>query len=229
MPISRLLLRAFFASFVLHCVILFALRASFIRPVAELTPPSRTMVLRISSPTPSEAVRVESPVQAVRQTRVGAAAPPMVSPKSQAVRAQVVSPQAVQPGAASDLQVPGVVVQQSEPSAGNTGGQTFSREALDADGLRQYRLALARESRRFKCYPPLARERGWEGVVNVLVEVSIAGGLPEVSLAHGSGYDSLDRQALEMVGQAVRAAPLPESLQGKGFRLSLPVRYSLEE
>ncbi|HET7776889.1 MAG TPA: hypothetical protein VFK74_11010, partial [Azospira sp.] len=41
------------------------------------------------------------------------------------------------------------------------------REGSSGDALRQYRLALALEARRFKRYPRLARERGWEGTVEV--------------------------------------------------------------
>lgn len=111
----------------------------------------------------------------------------------------------------------------------DAGQLAISHEELSADGLRQYRLALARESRRFKRYPEMARESGWQGVVSVLIEVAAVGGGHEVSLAQGSGYEVLDQQALEMVGQAVRVAALPESLKGKGFRLSLPVRYALED
>jgi protein TonB len=52
-------------------------------------------------------------------------------------------------------------------------------------------------ARRFKRYPPLARERGWEGTVEVALNVR-------------SGRT------------------LPEGLRGGGFRVLLPVRFSLE-
>ncbi|KXB30515.1 hypothetical protein AT959_14400 [Dechloromonas denitrificans] len=102
-------------------------------------------------------------------------------------------------------------------------------EVIDADGLRQYRLALAKEARRYKRYPALARERNWEGVVTVTISIPIPGALPLVSLGKSSGHEILDRQALEMIGQAVLAASLPESLRGKAVSVSLPVRYSLDE
>ena len=102
-------------------------------------------------------------------------------------------------------------------------------EVIDADGLRQYRLALAKEARRYKRYPALARERNWEGGVTVTISIPIPGALPLVSLGKSSGHEILDRQALEMIGLAVLAASLPESLRGKAVTVSLPVRYSLDE
>lgn len=102
-------------------------------------------------------------------------------------------------------------------------------DVIDADGLRQYRLALAKEARRYKRYPALARERNWEGVVTVTISIPLPGALPLVSLGKSSGHEILDRQALEMIGQAVLAASLPESLRGKAVSVSLPVRYSLDE
>lgn len=103
------------------------------------------------------------------------------------------------------------------------------REVPAADGLREYRLALAREARRFKRYPPVARERGWAGQVSVLVSVPLVGASPVISLAGSSGFELLDNQALEMIGLAARSVSLPDTLRGSAFSMLLPVRYSLED
>ena len=101
-------------------------------------------------------------------------------------------------------------------------------EGISADGLRRYRLALAREARRFKRYPPLARERGWEGTAEV---VAIFGDSlpPRVVLEKSSDHAVLDQQAVAMITQAVQAAELPDSLRGRNFRLVIPVRYGLDD
>ena len=101
-------------------------------------------------------------------------------------------------------------------------------EAVSADDLRQYRVELAIAARRFKRYPGLARERGWEGVTEVALSVSAHLPVPEVILVRSSGHPVLDRQAVEMMTQAARAAVLPESLRGRDLRIMLPVRFSLE-
>ena len=105
-------------------------------------------------------------------------------------------------------------------------GQT---EKLDLDGVRQYRLSLAREARRFKRYPDQARERGREGVV-VLIVTTVAGvALPQVKLSQSSGSDLLDQAALELLEIAVQTAMLPESLHGQQFALTLPIHYRLDD
>lgn len=101
--------------------------------------------------------------------------------------------------------------------------------SISQDGLREYRLNLSREARRYKRYPALARQRGLEGVVVIVVNTSAGLPLPQVSLGRSSGQDVLDQQAMEMLGLAVRAASLPDSLRGRDFALDLPIHFSLDE
>ncbi len=103
------------------------------------------------------------------------------------------------------------------------------KDEVSPDGVRQYRLNLAREARRFKRYPPLARQRGWEGVVVVVVNTVVGGALPQVDLSQSSGFDLLDQEALELVLQAVHTATVPESLRNRQFGLTLPIHYRLDD
>ncbi len=103
------------------------------------------------------------------------------------------------------------------------------KDEVSPDGVRQYRLNLAREARRFKRYPPLARQRGWEGVVVVLVSTVANGLLPQVSLSQSSGFELLDQEALELVSQAAHTATVPESLRNRQFGLTLPIHYRLDD
>jgi TonB family protein len=98
-------------------------------------------------------------------------------------------------------------------------------ETLSRD---QYRVQLIDEARRHKRYPPLARENNWQGDVLVGVVVG-ANGRPTVTLKGSSGYEVLDRQALEMFAQAARAVPVPSALRGKAFSLDLRAVYGLED
>lgn len=101
----------------------------------------------------------------------------------------------------------------------------MSGDGPDAEGVRQYRLALAREARRYKRYPPEAMDRGLGGVVEV--GVSVAGGnMPHgVQLVRSSGNPQLDEAALDMVHKAASLAVVPELLRGRGFTLVLPVVF----
>lgn len=98
---------------------------------------------------------------------------------------------------------------------------------LSTEGEREYRLNLSREARKFKRYPLVAREHGWEGVVVVAVSIPLASGPPVASLERSSGYDELDRQALEMMQTAAKQAVLPLAMQGRRFGISVPIEYRL--
>ncbi|GHU37039.1 hypothetical protein AGMMS50256_34450 [Betaproteobacteria bacterium] len=99
---------------------------------------------------------------------------------------------------------------------------------VSADDVRQYRLALRANARRFKRYPPLARERGWEGTVEITLDFRHSGVEPVLSITGSSGKTILDEQALETLRQAVRQTELPEGLKGRDFRMPQEISFSLE-
>lgn len=99
----------------------------------------------------------------------------------------------------------------------------------DADGIRDYRIGLAREARNHRRYPPLALERGWTGTAEIQVHVSRQGHPRHILLARSSGHEVLDREALSMMSRAAAAAALPDSLRGREFAVRLPVVFDLDE
>jgi protein TonB len=121
-----------------------------------------------------------------------------------------------------------------ESSVSATSGKNAAESAAaageipSADDMRQYRLNLATAMRRFKRYPAMARDRGWEGTVGVALNVSSRSTVQDVALAQSSGRSVLDEQAVEMVAQAARVTRLPEGLKGRSFKVLLPVKFSLE-
>lgn len=100
---------------------------------------------------------------------------------------------------------------------------------LDSDQLREYKLQLARLARRFKVYPPMARQRGWEGTVSLLVQHPLPGQMATVTLQHGSGFEVLDQQALSMIERAVRGIEIPQALASRSFQIPLPIEFHLDE
>ncbi|MCX7173310.1 MAG: TonB family protein [Proteobacteria bacterium] len=101
-------------------------------------------------------------------------------------------------------------------------------DGLDANGLRQYRLSLAVESRRFKRYPRQALEQGWSGTAEVRVAVA-ASGVPQFAqLLRSSGHELLDAAALDMINNAALHAVVPSSLRGRTFSVPLPVSFSVD-
>jgi len=112
----------------------------------------------------------------------------------------------------------------------NVSGEDASEGALSAgDGEYVYRLNLAREARRYKRYPAGIDGREIEGVVVVSVSVQLAERWPETRLQKSSGDEALDRAALAMMEQAVKTARIPLELQGRRFRIAVPVEYRLAD
>ncbi len=76
-------------------------------------------------------------------------------------------------------------------------------------------------------YPPLARRRGWEGVVHVGVRVEADGQLSRLRLVATSGHALLDRAALQSLGHVDRLKDSVDWLNGRQVDMILPVRYQL--
>lgn len=100
---------------------------------------------------------------------------------------------------------------------------------LDPEGLRGYRLALAREARRFKHYPAQALAAELGGTVELRVTVRESGTPAEARLSRSSGVAVLDEAALDMLRQALPITLVPPSLQGQAFSISLPVVFEPPE
>lgn len=105
-----------------------------------------------------------------------------------------------------------------------------SLEGASIDAVRRYIFLLVPEARRFKRYPALARDHGWEGSVEVAISLSRKEGIaPAIALTRSSGFPALDEQALSMIGQAVQLVAVPELLRGKAVVVPLPIKFSLDD
>ena len=231
----RTLVRALIASLLVHAVIL--LRVVDLSPV-QLDAPAKTIdvVVRqenrsepakpVSPPAakpPAEPVKLAAPLvrnKAVQQIVVAestssvAPVAPLVQPEAREASA----PAPVSSGAAAGVGVSTVV---ATPAP--------AREGVSSEDVSQYSFSLGKSLRRFKRYPALARERGWEGTVEVTLTFSALLPIPEVVLFHSSGQSVLDEQALAMMTQAVRVTTLPEGLKGRVFRVAKSVKFSLDD
>lgn len=76
-------------------------------------------------------------------------------------------------------------------------------------------------------YPRLARARGWQGAADVELTVLADGRVDGVELGRSSGFDVLDRAALEVARQS-RFAPPPEALEPP-VRGRLAYRFELRQ
>ena len=214
--------RALLASLAIHFVLLLAWR-----PAPILSPPARgdgsgnqpvaaVLVAGERLPAPDDAGASAAPM-------LTALAPRRPLARPAAGRAEALPPRpntAANPAPERVDSVPPSV--QSVPAAVASAGPS-------QESIARYRLDLARQARRFKRYPPLARQRGWEGVVVISI-IGIPGGIgPSVAVDRSSGVKLLDEDALAMVTRAAQTSPLPDGLAGRGFTIALPIHYSLGE
>jgi periplasmic protein TonB len=220
------------ASLALHALALFTMPqlADTARRAASIPP---QIIARLMEPAPP----APEPVPPVDEPRIKPA-----PPKPKAAKPKAERPLAVEkPAPVAPSREPEAVVEQApavpapppvaavEPRApAPAAAQAAPQPAPESLSRDQYRVQLIDEARRHKRYPPLARENNWQGDVRVGVTIG-ANGRPTVTLKGSSGFDVLDRQALEMFTQAARAVPLPPALRGKEFTLEVRAIYGLED
>lgn len=104
---------------------------------------------------------------------------------------------------------------------------TPSQQDIDA-ARNLYGNLLAREIAKHKQYPKVAQMRGWQGSVIVELQIDGSGNMLSSNIHDPSGYDVLDKQALEMVKKASPFPSPPDALRGRTFNILVPVSFRLE-
>jgi protein TonB len=166
------------------------------------------------APAPAPAPQTAAPADAL-QAPQPEPAPPAAS--SAAVSpAPVTAPVATRPAPVAPAAIPAI------NAAGKSGNEA------DAGTLDQYRLALIVATRRYKLYPKIALEKGWQGRVEVHMVIAANGTIASASIKSGSGHDVLDNQALDMLKKGRSAVPIPDGLRGREFSIDVPVVFNLE-
>jgi len=168
-----------------------------------------------------------------------AGAPSDVDTAADAMRATTQQPMAAATGEnASSLPALPAIAAAAQPSGANDGVSAANggpapplaagaAADIDGDSLRAYRLALAREARRFRHYPAQAREAGWHG--RVTLRLGLAAPSPTLAVAKSSGREILDQAALAMMQQAAARVPRPATLRERAASLELTVEFDLTE
>jgi len=217
---NRRLHFALAASIALHAAVFLAVSERR-HPARPAEPSPGPIEARIAEPPSPPTVEPEVP-RSVPQKKSAPAARPETRPPAAAAETPVAVPE-LPAAPAETAPAPPVARTGPAPPAAQPG-----TAAAEPGTLGQYRLQLIAAARRYKRYPPLARENNWEG--NVVVGVAImVSGAAAVTIKNSSGYQILDRQALEMFRQATQAVPVPPALRGKEFAFEVKAVYGLED
>lgn len=113
--------------------------------------------------------------------------------------------------------------------AHNTAEQHEQPPTAEAGARNQLLGQLQTHLSRYLVYPPLARQRGWEGTVLLGLRVESDGHLDKIRIERSSGYAVLDHSALNSVNRLGQLAEVSAWLNGRGMDMQLPVIYRLIE
>jgi protein TonB len=100
---------------------------------------------------------------------------------------------------------------------------------LDAGTVARFRLELMDLARRYKRYPRIAQDNGWEGRVELRIAFGEDGAIASLSVKKGSGRTVLDDEAQAMIRTAKSKATIPAALRGKAFAIEIPVDFFLKD
>jgi protein TonB len=165
-------------------------------------------------------------------------APTFVPPAQTARRAPEPVPQRevpilVRPMAESGAEAP-VIRREAAPPAAPVETPRASQPAVvpraasvDAGVLAAYGRELAGAVATRQRYPRVALMRQWQGTAVLQLELAADGRLLGVRVISSSGHDTLDRQALDMVREAVPLPSLPEALAGRPLTVDVPVVFRI--
>ena len=98
---------------------------------------------------------------------------------------------------------------------------------VDADNIARFRMRVIEEAMKFKRYPQAAQDNNWQGRVEVRVTFGSDGRRASIAIVRSSGYEILDKQALDTITKA--SVPVPSSLRGKEFVLEIPIIYNIKD
>ena len=220
---------AVLASILLHALLLAAL-PSLRELAAQLPSPPMPLVARLTPivakpapAVPAEEVRKPPAAQPrplrerrVHERPVARPVPALQAPApvAQAERPAMSEPAPAAPGPVARIEPQPAVAAPARPDPG----------VLD-----RYRLQLVTAAAQFKRYPRAAIDNNWEGEVVVRMTIGADGTIAALGIKSSSGYEVLDRQALDMFRIAKPFVLLPPELAGREFELELRAIYSLKD
>lgn len=226
---NRALGFAVLASLALHALVLAAL-PSLQKFVVEAARAPLPLVARLAQPVP-EPVAAPPPAPPVAKPK-----PAVRAPARQTVAKPAPAPAPAAPVAAPASSAPSVVAPAAPAAApapvvrlDPVPAPPSAAPPPDTSAQDDYIARLTVAAARFKRYPRAAIDNGWEGAVVVLLTVGADGRIASLRVKAGSGYEILDRQALEMFRNAKPFVPVPRALQGREFEIELRAIYSLRD
>jgi periplasmic protein TonB len=238
---------AFVVSLLIHAAAIALLPS--LRVPEPPAPPPLTVEL-VAQPPPPVPAQVPPPASAMKATPKPVAPPvPEVKPEPRPEPPPMVETRAPPPAASEPIPPQPIVVPQRAatpeppvaappppqahveppPPTPAPRVQTPPAPTLDASVLREYGAVVSNVVAKKKVYPRMALMRRWQGTTELKVQIAADGNVKALSVAHSSGFDILDEQAVKMVKDAMPLPGLPDALRGREFAIDIPVAFRLQD
>lgn len=202
------------------------------------------LVIELEQPKEPEPVAATEPVQPVEPVKPEVIPPkpikkiqPKERPKPVIETAEEPTPVAEEPVAAPSEVIPNIIsvapktdtvpIATVPPPNPEPVIQPVEATPIDDNALGEYGNLLGRAIAKHKSYPRIAQQRGHQGDVLLDLKLDGNGNVLSAKIKQGSGYDSLDKQALEMVRKASPFPAPPASLRNRTFNITVPVSFKL--
>lgn len=91
----------------------------------------------------------------------------------------------------------------------------------------QYTETISERIRRFQHYPDQARKYRMQGKAILAIAVGADGNVKNVALLISSGYDLLDKVAIDMATSAAPFPRAPLALRGRRLSLRVPIAFRI--
>ncbi len=171
-----------------------------------------------------------APVSAAETITASTPAPSEPEP---AVAPMPDTPEPVIAAASTDRQQPSPTIDHrprdpAPPAQHNTAASTATAAIAPApEASERISAALQSQLEEQFDYPWLARKRGWQGRVTLSLHIGKNGDLSRWKIARTSGYQVLDRSALDSARRIRRLPGAAGLLNGSALDLQIPVHYRL--
>lgn len=195
------------------------------QPVTPVAPPPPAKP--VPEPPPPKPVPVPKPVLSKPAAKPEPA--PQRTAPVEAPKPAPPEPAAAVPAPSAPPAAPGPLRSAPQTPVGAS-SDAAANAVSDADKgtLEKYRLALIVATRRYKRYPAIAMEKGWQGKVEVHMVIGANGMVASASIKSSSGHEILDNQAMDMLKKGKTTVQIPASLRGREFSVDVPVIFNLE-
>ncbi len=104
-------------------------------------------------------------------------------------------------------------------------GEASVTAALQEQHQNQYLIEIAGLIAQHRHYPRISFLNQEEGTVEIILEISPSGEIMKINLARSSGFQSLDRAAMDAVARLKTVPPPPAELSGRPLRV--PIRFEI--